>query len=1660
MGHRDIDLQTASRALLGLLAAALFLLALPPRALAAPTHPRSEALDVTGLNHACGAATDSKGDLYLSSAGGSAIKVYDPSHNLLASIADANTPCGLAVSPTGVLYVSEQATGEVVRFKPNAYPFSGPPTYGAREVIDASGKGKGIAVDPFDSALYVAEGDRVGAYVHEMQTVWLRGQITGGTFNLIFEGQPTASLPYNASAAEAQAALGALSTIGAGNVEVWKPTPWRFAVLFTGKFAYTDVSGLSSTKSFTGTENPRINIPETAKGFSGKIGEGTLLEATGIASHTVEGDSFSVEHTLWVADANGLAADRLLLFGGTSASVLKPRREVSGAATPDGSFGFGAAGAYLAADPGNVELETKKCAIVGKQACTAGHIYLYDAAHKVLDELDGSGEYLGQTENAAFADAEPTAVAIDRSGGANDGTLYVTAGAAAGAGALAFGPLLQPERKALPEPVSRVLESAQAVATDSHGDVYVAAGSQIHIYEPDGTELLTAGKAPLEDPKAPSDLAVDSACNVYVLDGGTKVTYYAPSACPPVPGATYTRHEPVVATGTSLRGIAVNPGPAAGKDHLFVTDPSVTREYDSAAGGSTLLNGEFAKGLFSNNRESIAVNGANGNVYIGTNGSRIYVISPKEGPRPEEVLARINTSVSPGGETSANTSNNPHVAVDQANGHVIEFDKSKAAHEYDAVSESFVAEFGNFTQNLGAGFRVAVDNACALHEPPLTGAACEAFDPAAGNVYVAYDDTNLSHPPYDVSAFGRLGYSQAGEAPTVKTGAAREFAPAAATLRGTVDPNEAEIQECAFEYLTDAQYQANTEAHPGDEEAAFEGAETEDCAESAEEIGAGSDPVAVHARVEGLDPVAPYRFRLIARNAGGTEKGEAVLFGPPLISPKNALPVLYSEATLRAEVNPSGLATEYRFEYLDRESFEEQGGFEGPATHRSAWTKLPAGEEPVAVSAVATGLVEGSEYRYRLVAKNEAATIAEPTQSLTTQSRRGAEGCANSTYRFGPSAALPDCRAYELATPAQTDGLVPYAADSGGSGSGNFDSWLTEQRGAGAGEDLAYFIDGTLPGFEGNGRRDGYRAERGAGDHPAGGWQSTLVSPDYAQAGGGQPGVLGVASDQLYSVWETSPPETFSGTLSPGVHLRTPDGFEALGRGGGTEEDPGALIRYLSAGGAHVIFSSKAHLEPAAPPAGVAALYDRSAGSGTATVLSSPPPGASSALEAEFETQDAAFTGTNEGGASVAFSLGGTLYLHREGQTTEIAEAPFAFAGISGDGGRVFYAETTDGETPAPLLACDVDAGPCAGEGAHPPTQIATEGVFALVSPDGSHAFFSSEEALTGTEANENGEEAEASAHNLYDWDGGEPRFLGRLSGADFESHAFAGINRMNLGAWTAALAPTTGGVAGGRSLAPTRATPDGGVFVFQSHAQLTSYDNEGVGEIYRYDPSAGVSERLLCVSCDPSGAAPSVDALLEDLDALGATSVVKSRTLIANLTDDGNRVFFQSFDRLLPEDANEVEDVYEWTTKGTGGCGRPGGCLALISTGQGEGNSFLYAMSADGRDVFFSTKERLVGMDTPDSASLYDAREGGGIPEPFVPSPCQGDDCQGNGAPPPGIPGAATTGAGEAPATTPATPCVKGKHRVKGRCVASKKHRHRKHRRRRGAHANRGGKR
>jgi hypothetical protein len=112
------------------------------------------------------------------------------------------------------------------------------------------------------------------------------------------------------------------------------------------------------------------------------------------------------------------------------------------------------------------------------------------------------------------------------------------------------------------------------------------------------------------------------------------------------------------------------------------------------------------------------------------------------------------------------------------------------------------------------------------------------------------------------------------------------------------------------------------------------------------------------------------------------------------------------------------------------------------------------------------------------------------------------------------------------------------------------------------------------------------------------------------------------------------------------------------------------------------------------------------------------------------------------------------------------------------------------------------------------------------------------------------------------------------------------------------------------------------------------------------------------------------------------------------NLTADGNRLYFDSFDALAPQDSNNDRDVYQWEAQGVGSCATPGGCVNLISSGRSEEGASFVDASADGSDVFFTTDDSLVLSD-PGSVDLYDARVGGGFPVAPVPIPCLGDSCQ-----------------------------------------------------------------
>jgi hypothetical protein len=726
--------------------------------------------------------------------------------------------------------------------------------------------------------------------------------------------------------------------------------------------------------------------------------------------------------------------------------------------------------------------------------------------------------------------------------------------------------------------------------------------------------------------------------------------------------------------------------------------------------------------------------------------------------------------------------------------------------------------------------------------------------------------------------------------------------------------------------------------------------------------------------------------------------------------------VTETEAVLHATINPCGLPTEYRLEYISQQQYEEEGESFANATVAGEGI-LPKGGEGVSVSAPASELESGREYRFRAFAEN--AEGASQTERLfeTFEKVSPPPPCPNQVFRTGPSALLPDCRAYELVTPPDTNGHAPV---------GGFASYgFPVLRSSLDGTRVSFLIEGgTLPGFESPGSFDGdpYLATRG-GD----GWSSSSIGPSSKEANG--PKQRGISPDQAYTFWNA--------VNSLALHIRYPDGHSELVGRGSLGEEPVVNSGLITEGATHIVFQTKStggnaalQLEPDAPPTGTGAVYDRSAGGPTHVVSLLPGD------ETPKEGEDARYLGASEEGEGIAFEIKGTIYLRlHNAQTFEVAGPGATFAGVAAGGSRVFYLEGGN------LFAYDAakeETIPFSSSGDVTPVNVAAIGT---------RAYFVSPSVLTG-EPNPNGEEAKKGVENLYLSEEGTISFVGVVTKRDVEGEHVASGQVGGLGLWVEALGSATPEPTPAPAKDPSRATPSGTTFLFESRANLTGFESDGFAQVYRYDASEG---RLDCLSCSPTGTPPTSDASLQSIQAEQFFPQPAGDQLkIANQTPDGKRAFFQTAEPLVVGDTDEQLDVYEWEEDEVGGCEKFGGCVYLISGGHSVSPDYLFAMSASGDDVFFRTADRLLlPRDTEATLSIYDARVNGGFAEPNPGIPCASNDtCQGSPTPPPSSP-QATTGTGS-DGNFSGAKCPKGKHKVKrhGEEVCVKKHHKKKHHR------------
>jgi hypothetical protein len=336
---------------------------------------------------------------------------------------------------------------------------------------------------------------------------------------------------------------------------------------------------------------------------------------------------------------------------------------------------------------------------------------------------------------------------------------------------------------------------------------------------------------------------------------------------------------------------------------------------------------------------------------------------------------------------------------------------------------------------------------------------------------------------------------------------------------------------------------------------------------------------------------------------------------------------------------------------------------------------------------------------------------------------------------------------------------------------------------------------------------------------------------------------------------------------------------------------------------------------------------------------------------------------------------------------------------------------------------------------------------------------------------------------NLYvaHFEGGkwETKFIATLAGSNYDDYNSPDRTRFDEGDWWG-LQPQVWfenvaevAVDVGPANHTVRVTPDGTHLAFESTRSLTGYDNEpltpGAGstrkyctaesqlpvgadsnpdapcrEVYLYD---AVTAKLVCASCDPSGARPAGPAVLGGHvpeGSEGSFSETSPFYLQRNLSENGDRLFFDSPDRLVSQDSNGVQDVYEWEAEGEGSCKQAGGCTLPISDVAGDRESYFLDASPNGENVFIATGEQLVPSDTDTRVDVYDAKVGGGFPVTTAPPVCDNaDSCKAPESPQPGVfaaPASATfAGPGNPPLPLPAKTAAKKTEKCKRGFVEKK---------------------
>lgn len=714
-----------------------------------------------------------------------------------------------------------------------------------------------------------------------------------------------------------------------------------------------------------------------------------------------------------------------------------------------------------------------------------------------------------------------------------------------------------------------------------------------------------------------------------------------------------------------------------------------------------------------------------------------------------------------------------------------------------------------------------------------------------------------------------------------------------------------------------------------------------------QDAGAGTEPVPTgDVTVSGLQPNRDYEVRLVADNDDGNSTAGPETFhtaiAPPTISPIPGSGRTDTEVRINSTINANGLPTTYYFEW----GADTDYGNRIPAAGSQS---AGSGSHTVRYSKPLSGLQPGTTIHYRVVATNAAGTTTGPDQAVDT---------------------LAEPIDFEMVSPPDKNGGAVSLWSAQVAPDGETASWTSTAA-----------FSGTAANFQVN----VYRSERSAD-----GWSTESLMLPQSNPNGffKNAGTKGL-SDDLSRVMQFSTHALAPGAVEGKANYYVRDiptgelSFLGIDTGFGPWSLSPQPFVDATPDGSHIVFeTTAAFTSDAVEGAQNAYIY----ADGELELLNYLPDGSyTPSVEIGDVTVNRQIEHVlSEDGSRVFFMAPGgsfgqaAVFMREDGQTvpisiSEVADDDEAYGarwrGASADGSVVYFTSGYDLTADAPpevankLYRYDVDEHdvtyvPLVGDADY------MSGVY-NISRDGSYIYFSGGKGVFGTD-------------RIFVHHDGETKLIADLEEPRTGDGAASSMLSDN-GRHFAFLAGTKD-LAG----APTTSTGHG----------CDEYPLGGTPQwipgycfmAYVYDAE---TEDLTCASCDPSGTRPTAHT---EFNSRGfeATGGYMRRAVL----DDGS-FFFDSYDRMVPEDVNSKRDAYRWRD----------GQIDLISTGKSDANSAFGDVTPDGRHVFFMTSEQLVGQDRDHGQDIYVARAGGGIAAqnpPAAKPPCEGSACQGDIPSPP----------------------------------------------------------